>query len=207
MNRRALGALLVAYGVFGIILTIAGMVVGFDLAARVERLTGTAGDTLQAAARATRAAGDSFASVDSSLAESQTSADTAADLARDASATLDSLAAAMDLSIFGAQPLQPLGAQFSTSADQAEQLAGTLDAVTSSLSDTRTDVSSIGTELATLASRLEALESDAGVDAGAPPLRLFAGLLLAWIGLQSTGCLIYGASLLRPIRPLPPTVV
>jgi hypothetical protein len=108
----------------------------------------------------------------------------------------------MDLSIFGAQPLQPLGAQFSASADQAAQLAGTLDSVTSSLSDTRTDVSSIGTELSTLASRLEALESDAGVPSGAPPLRLFAGLLLAWIGLQSTGCLIYGVSLLRPPRVL-----
>lgn len=200
MSRRAIGTLLVAYGVFGVILTIAGMIVGFDLAARVERLTGTAGDTLQAAARATRAAGDSFTSVDASLSEAQTSAGTAANLARDASATLDSLAAAMNLSIFGAQPLQPLGAQFSTSADQAEQLAGTLDAVTSSLSDTRTDVSSIGTELGTLASRLEALEADAGVSSGSPPLRLFAGLLLAWIGLQSAGCLIYGVSLLRPVR-------
>lgn len=202
MSRRALGTLLVAYGVFGLVLTVAGMVVGFDLAARVERLTGTAGETIQAAARATRAAGDSFASVDSSLSESQSAAGSAADLARDASSTLDSLAVAMDLSIFGAQPLQPLGAQFSASADQAEQLAGTLDTVSSSLSDTRTDVASIGTELATLASRLEALESDAGVDAGAPPLRLLAGLVLAWIGLQAAGCLIYGASLLRPVRPI-----
>src|SRR5574338_888700 len=98
MSRRAIGTLLVAYGVFGVILTVAGMVVGFDLAARVERLTATAGDTLHAVARATRAAGDSFASVDSSLSEAQSSAGSAADLARDASATLDSLASAMDLS-------------------------------------------------------------------------------------------------------------
>ncbi len=202
MSRRALGTLLVAYGVLGLVLSVAGMVVGFDLATRLERLTGTAGETLQAAARATRAAGDSFASVDASLAESQASAGSAATLARDASTTLDALAVAMEVSILGTQPLEPLGAQFSTSADQAEQLAGTLDTVATSLSDTRTDVASIGTELSILASRLEALGGDVGAGTGAPPLRLLAGLLLAWIALQAAGGLLFGVSLLRPARPV-----
>ncbi|MDQ2690334.1 MAG: hypothetical protein M3Y29_08690 [Chloroflexota bacterium] len=200
MSRRAVGSLLVAYGVFGLALTIIGMLVGLELAGRVERLSGSAGGTLEAAADATRAAADSFASVDTSLTEAQSSADGAADLARDASLTLDALSAAMNITILGSQPLQPLSAQFATSADQAEQLAGTLESVASSLSNTRTDAASIGTELGILASELGTLESSMGIGSDPPPLRLFAVLLLAWIGIQAIAILAYGVSLLRPPR-------
>ena len=119
ITRRTVGRLLVAYGVIGFALVLVGALIGFDLAGRVEGLSGTATATLTAASRATDAAADAFVDVDASLAEARASSESAATLAREASGTLRSLAAAMDLSILGAQPLAPLAGEFEASADQA----------------------------------------------------------------------------------------
>lgn len=197
MRRRTLGWILIAYGIGGFVLLLAGAVTGMDAAARIERTAVVAGGTLSAAARATRAAADSFTSIDGSLADAQSSADTAADLSRDASATLDSLAAAMGISIFGSQPLAPLAVEFSTSAGQADQLADTLDSVSGSMSETRSDVAIIGVELDALSDQLETLEGTTGPGGSAPPLRLFIGLLLAWLAVPAIGAIVYGAVLLR----------
>ena len=196
-----MGWILIAYGVVGFVLLLAGAITGMDAAARIERTAVVAGGTLSAAARATRAAADSFTSIDGSLADAQSSADTAANLSRDASATLDSLAAAMGISILGSQPLAPLAVEFSTSADQADQLADTLDSVSGSMSETRTDVAVIGVELDGLSDQLETLEGTTG-PAGAPPLRLFIGLLLAWLAAPAIGAIVVGAVLLRNSRPV-----
>ena len=136
-----LGWSLVLYGLLGLGIVLGGAVVGLDVAARVERLASAAGGTLDAAARSTEAASDAFTNVDASLAESQVSAEGAADLALEASGTLDSLSRAMELSVFGAQPLLPLASEFADSADQAALLAETLDSVAASLDETRGDVS------------------------------------------------------------------
>jgi hypothetical protein len=202
MHRRTAGWALIAYGIAGIVLLVVGAISGMDAAARIERTAVVAGGTLAAAARATRAAADSFTSIDGSLAEAQSSAETAADLSRDASATLDSLAAAMGISIFGSQPLAPLAVEFSTSADQADQLGDTLDSVSGSMSETRTDVAVIGVELDGLSDQLETLEGTTGTGGTAPPLRLFIGLLLVWLAIPALGALVYGLVLLRPVRPV-----
>ena len=136
------------------------------------------------------------------ITEAQSSADTAAALSRDASATLDSLAAAMGITIFGSQPLAPLAVEFSTSSDQADQLADTLDSVSGSMSETRTDVAVIGVELDGLSDQLESLEITTDPAGGTPPLRLFIGLLLAWLAAQAIGAIVVGAVLLRTPRPV-----
>jgi type IV secretory pathway TrbL component len=202
MRRRTIGWVLIAYGVIGVVLLVAGAITGMGAAARIERTAVVAGGTLSAAARATRAAADSFTSIDGSLAEAQSSADMAADLSRDASATLDSLAAAMGIMIFGSQPLAPLAVEFSTSADQADQLAETLDSVSGSMSETRTDVAAIGVELDSLSDQLESLEITTDPTGGTPPLRLFIGLLLAWLAAPAIGAIVVGAVLLRTPRPV-----
>ena len=194
---------LIAYGVLGLLLVIGGAVIGLDVSGRIERLASSADGTLTAAARSTRAAADSFASIDGSLSEAQASADGAAILAREAGATLDSLAVAMQLSFFGAQPLLPLAPEFTASADQAEQLGGRLHAVGSSLGDTRTDVAIIGVELESLSSEIESLQDAGGEDGGSPPLRLFVALLLAGIAIPAVATLLFGMALLRPTRALP----
>ncbi len=197
---------LIVYGVMGLLLVVGGAVIGLDAAARVERLTLTAGGTLDAATRSTRAAAESFTSIDSSLSEAGASADAAAVLAREAGATLDSLAVAMQLSVFGAQPLISLADEFATSADQAVGLADQLDSVGGSLDDTRADVAVIGVELETLSRELEALRGSATGDGGSPPLRLLIGLLLAWMAMPAVGAIVFGVALLRGLRTVAPPI-
>ena len=198
ISRRTTGRLLIAYGVVGFALVVVGGIVGLDLAGRVEGLTGTATATLTAAARATDAAADAFVDVDVSLEEAQASSDAAAALAREASGSLRSLAAAMDLTIFGAQPLSLLADDFEASADQAAELADTLDRVGASLGDTRADVARIGPELTALGAELTALGTQPEAASAATPLRLFVALLLVWLVMQAAGSLVAGVVLARP---------
>lgn len=202
MERRALAWGLILYGAAGLVLIVAGAVVGLEAASRIERLAADADGTLAAATRATEAAAESFTNVDASLDEAETSAIAAAGLSRDAGGTLRSLALAMELSLFGAQPLLPLAAEFITSAEQAEELADTLTKVGGSLGDTRTDAVRVGTELEALSDRLDSLRGSSGTsDDAPPPLRLFIGLLLAWLALPALGAVVAGLALLRRPRP------
>ena len=207
MERRALAWGLILYGLAGIVLVIAGGAIGLDTASRIERLAADADGTLAAAARATEAAADSFTNVDASLQEAESSATAAAALSRDAAGTLRSLALAMELSLFGAQPLLPLSTEFLTSAGQAEELADTLASVGGSLGDTRLDVVVVGSELQTLGDRIKELRAPGGsTDGTPPPLRLLIGLLLAWLAMPALAALVAGLTLLRR-RPAAVTVV
>jgi phage-related tail protein len=197
ISRRTTGRLLIAYAILGFVLVAFGAFTGLELAAQVERLSGTADEALSAAARATEAAADSFTAVDGSLSDAQTSADAAAGLAREAAGSLRSLAAAMDVSILGTQPLQGLAAAFETNAGQADALAGTLDAVGGSLGDTRTEVALIGPELSSLSEELRTLGTEPEAAAAAPGLRLFVVLLLVWLVMQAFASLVAGLVLLR----------
>jgi hypothetical protein len=197
ISRRAAGWLLVIYGVLGFVLVVSGALVGLDAADRFERLATDANATISSAAAATDAAAESFTNVDASLAESRTSADAAAALAREASGTLTALATAMSLSIFGAQPLLPLAAEFTTSAEQAGELAETLDGVGASLGDTRADVARIAPQLERLSDELDALGDGSERGAGTPPLRVFVVVLLAWLLMQAVGSLLAGLVLMR----------
>jgi hypothetical protein len=200
ISRRTIGQLLIAYGVVGFALVVVGAFIGLDLAGRVEGLSGTATATLTAAARATDAAADAFVDVDTSLDEARASSDAASVLAREASGTLRALAAAMDLSILGAQPLSPLADDFEASADQAAELADTLHRVGSSLGDTRADVARIGPELTALSGELTTLGDQPAAASAAAPLRLFVVLLLAWLVMQAAGSLFAGLVLVVGAR-------
>lgn len=197
ISRRTTGRLLIAYAILGFVLVAFGAFTGLELAAQVERLSGTADQALSAAARATDAAADSFTSVDGSLSDAQTSADSAAGLAREAAGSLRSLAASMDVSILGTQPLQGLAAAFEENAEQADALAGTLDSVGASLGDTRTEVARIGPELSSLSEELRTLGTEPEAAAAAPGLRLFVVLLLVWLVMQAFASLVAGLVLLR----------
>lgn len=203
MRRPLLAWSLILYGVLGFALILGGAMIGLELAARVERLATTADGTLAAAVRSTDAAGDAFTNVDGSLSEAETSAAAAGALARDASGTLASLARAMELSVFGAQPLLPLAGEFDASAEQASALGETLDRVGGSLGATRTDVTSIGSELDELSVQLAGLRDANGSGGTAPLLRPFVILLLSWLLVPAVGGLLAGLALLRRPRTSP----
>lgn len=200
MAGRALGWALLAYGIAGVALVVVGAIGGLEMASRVEHLALRADSTLAAAQRATQATADSFTGVDESLRTGEISADGAATLARDTSATLRSLSLAMSLNILGTQPLQPLAADFAASADQAAALADTLDGVSTSLADTRADMTGIGAELDQLAVELGALRDASSTEGSAPSIRLFVMMVLVWLALQALGALIGGFALLRRPR-------
>lgn len=202
MAGRALGWALLAYGIAGVALVVVGAIGGLEMASRVENLALRADSTLAAAQRATQATADSFTGVDESLRTGEMSADGAATLARDASATLRSLSLAMSLNILGTQPLQPLAADFAASADQAAALADTLDGVSTSMADTRADMTGIGAELDQLAVELGALRDASSTEGSAPSIRLFVMMVLVWLALQALGALIGGFALLRRPRPV-----
>lgn len=196
-GRRWLGWGLILYGVLGVAMIAAGTLIGLEVADRVERLATDADEAIVAAATATRAAADSFDGVDDSLSGAVDSTTAAAALARRSEETLDNLAAAMSISILGAQPLRPLAADFADSAELAGELAVTLDGVQGSLGDTQSDVGAIGDDLDALATELEDLGGSAGLEGGAPPVRLFVGLLLVWLGVQVVAAFVGGIALLR----------
>lgn len=196
-GRRWLGWGLIAYGLVGVAMIVAGSLIGLAAADRVERLVTDADDALAAASTATRAAADSFDGVDDSLTRANDSSAAAAALARRAQDTLDNLAAAMEVSILGARPLLPLAADFADSAVLAGDLAGTLDGVQESLGSTQADIATIGDELDLLASELEDLGSATQLDEGAPPVRIFVGLLLVWLGVQVVAAFVGGIVVLR----------
>lgn len=200
MAGRALGWALLAYGIVGLALVVVGALGGLEMADRIENLAVSADSTLAAAQRATEATAESFTGVDESLGEGEASADAAAILAREASATLQSLSVAMNISILGTQPLRPLAADFADSADQASALADTLDGMGASLSDTRADMVAIGSQIEALATELEALRDASSTEDAAPPVRLFVTIVLVWLGLQALGALIAGLAFLRPPR-------
>lgn len=194
--RRRLAWGLVAYGLLGLSLVLVGGFIGVGLADRIERVASAADGTLAAAADSTRAAADSFTSVDRSLEGSEVATSAAAALSREAGATLSRLALAMQLSIFGAQPLLPLAEDFERSAEQAGEVATALDDVGASVGETRADASQIGVELDELADQLEDLRGAAEAPE-APPIRLFVLLLMAWVTVPAVGALFVGSSLLR----------
>ena len=198
MGRSTLAWGLVAYGLVGLALSIAGFTFGLDAAGQLERLTAATDTTLEAAARSTAVAGDSFDSIDASLVNAEGSIAQAATLSADAGATLDALSVAMDLSIFGAQPLQPLADEFADAADQAEELAATLEVTSGSISDVRTDADAIGAELDALASELDALRDSVPVNP--VPIRGLVALLLAYLSLPAVAALVAGSLMLRAQR-------
>jgi hypothetical protein len=198
MGRSTLAWGLVAYGLLGLALSIVGFTFGLDAAGQLERLAATTDTTLEAAARSTAAAADSFDSIDTSLVSAEGSIAQAATLSADASATLDALSAAMNLSIFGAQPLQPLSDEFADAADQAGALATTLGTTAGSVTDVRIDAEAIGAELKALAGELEALRES--VPADPVPVRGLVALLLAYLTLPAVAALVAGLLMLRAQR-------
>jgi len=201
ISRRGLGWALIAYGVLGVALVLGGAPAGLSLAASVETLAVTADDTLRAAVASTEAAADAFVNVDASLAQAESSAQSAAELSRDASGTLTSLSAAMELSVFGVQPMLPLAGEFEASASQAFALGDELTGVADSMGGTRDDVAQIGSELSRLSVELAKLREAGGNGDAPPPIRTFVLLLLAWLMVPAIGGIVGGAALLRTLPP------
>jgi hypothetical protein len=199
---RVLGWLLAAYAVVGALFIVTALLVGGPLVSRLDRLATSATDTLDAATAAADAAADAFDGFDTSLTDARASASQAADLSRDTSVTLDGLAEAMSVSIFGSRPLEPLAGQFSASAEQLRQMGDDLDGIGTALTTNREDVARVGLEMRALADEMATLRGglvEEQASGGLPLSWLFYGFLL-WQLLPVTAAAIGGTWLLRHTR-------
>ncbi len=177
---RILAWLLAAYAIAGAVLVAAALLVGGPLVARVDRLTTSAVETMDAATDAANAAADAVDGFDASVVEAQASAQDAAGLSRETAATVEALAAAMSLQVFGAQPLLPLADEFERSAEQMRALGDNLDAIGAALTTNRDDIATVGTRMRELADSLTGLQGRIGQErtAGIPLTWLYYGFLL-----------------------------
>lgn len=211
-GMRMLGWLLAAYAAIGLVLVVAAFLVGGPLVSRLDRLSTAATTTMAAAAEAADAAADAFGGFDASLGEARRSASDAASLSRETSATLDALAAAMSLSIFGTQPLLPLADQFSASAQQLRQMGDNLDQIGEALVANQSDIARVGVRMRTLADRLGSFQARLGSErlTGDLPLGwLFYGFVLWQLlpivaaGIGAAWLLRHTRTVLVPDRPTP----
>jgi hypothetical protein len=190
---RAAGVALVVFGLVGAVLTLGLLVVGGEAVAQAEQLSTTADASVEAASRSLTDAATAFGGFDTSLEEAQDSAGQAAGLARDTAATMSNLAAAMSITVFGAQPFVALAADFERGADQLDELGTSLDRIGANLGANRDQMSAVSRDLGELAAQVELLDA---ATTEPPALRLLLYLLTAWLALPSLGALVGGAWLL-----------
>ncbi|HUQ42254.1 MAG TPA: hypothetical protein VM052_07115 [Candidatus Limnocylindrales bacterium] len=199
MSRRTrgrLGAALLAYGVIGLVLMGIFFWVADSAIQRLAIVDPSAGPL----AEATSALGDTanaFGGFGTSLVDAERATAQAATSARDASSTASRLADAMNLSIFGAQPLLPLVQDFRRQATDLDDMAKGLDTLSSSLRSNQGDVAKIRDDLTLLRSRLASAQTG-GISV--EPLRALVLLLVAWLSFPALASLVAGISLLRSAR-------
>lgn len=199
---RLLGWLLLAYAVVGVVFVVVAALVGAPLVGRAERLANSASGTMDAAAAAAATSADAFGGFDTSIEQARTSATDAAALTRQTSVTLDGLADAMSLSIFGAQPLLPLAGQFTDSAEQLRQLGDSLDGIGQALDANRGDVAEVGLRMRDLADEMAGFQDRIASERGSTALPLswlFYGFL-AWQLLPILAAAVAGRWLLSRTR-------
>lgn len=190
---RRLGAVLVAYGLAGLLLL--GMfLAAADAAIQRLAVVDPAAGPLADATTALGDAASAFGGFGTSLADAQRAAAESATASRDAAVTADRLADGMSISIFGAQPLLGIAQDFRREAADLDAVARSLDTLAASLRANQDDVALIRADLDALRLRLEAARSGG---ASVEPLRALVTLLVLWLALPAIASLGAGAWLLR----------
>jgi hypothetical protein len=203
---RAVGTALIAWGVVGIVL-LALFFNGF--AGPISDLN-TMADSLEAQRTAALEAIDSardtidqtavgVRGMDTSLADAKAAVDRASGIATDVGETMGGLAQAMQVTIFGLQPLAGLSTGFSDAATQLGGLSTDLATIGESLDANRDDAVAVAASLDDLSSALTDFRT--AVDAGPQlddvarsidSLRMGILALLAWLGALAVGSVAAG---------------
>lgn len=214
---RSAAIALCAYGVLGLIIAAAMLVVGISTFGQVTSLQRTLESerqslvqsirTVSGTLRDTSAATSGF---QQSIDNARGAADQASKLANNSAGTFRDLAArAGAVSVLGVQPLAGVAPDFDTSADQLQQLAITLGTTRDALSQNGDDVRRVGGDLGLLQTQLDAVASSLdqpgvlGMDARSllPFQVAFYGMCLLVV-LQSAFSIVAGAALYRLQRAL-----
>ena len=164
---RSAAIALCAYGILGLIIAAAMLVVGISTFNQVaglqktletERLTLVANlHTVSSTLHDTASATGNF---EQSIDGARNAADQASQLANTSAGTFRGLGTSVGaVSLLGIQPLAGLAPQFNASADQLQQLAISLGATRDALAQNGGDVQRVGSDLSQLQTQLDAVAS------------------------------------------------
>ncbi len=214
---RSAALALVAYGVLGLVIAAAMLIVGISTFNQVASLQHTLESeraslvqsiqTVSATLHDTAGATTNF---QQSIDQARAAADQASSLANSSAGTFRQLGAeAGAISVLGVQPLAGVAPEFSTSADQLQQLAISLGSARDALSQNGGDVGRVGGDLNRLQGQLDNVATSLsqpgvlGLDAQSllPFQVAFYGMCLLVI-LQSAFSIVAGVALYRLSRAL-----
>jgi hypothetical protein len=212
---RTAAIALEVYGVLGLFITAAMVVVGYSTFSQVTTLQrGLEGEraslvqSIRTVSTTLADTANSTANFQRSIDGARTSADSASSLANQSAGTFRQLGQSLNLTIFGLQPLAGLAPQFDQSADQMQQLAISLGNTRDSLAQNVSDVRRVGGDLQQLQRQLDvvasALEQPGllGASQQLLPFQIaFYGMCLL-VFMQSLFAVVAGAALFRLQRAL-----
>jgi hypothetical protein len=214
---RSAAVALCAYGLLGLAIAAAMLVIGVSTFEQVTKLQKTLETERQSLVQSIRSVSGTLkdtstatTNFEQSIVGARNAANQASQLANTSAGTFRSLGTTTaSISVLGIQPLATLAPQFNASADQLQQLAITLGATRDSLAQNGTDVQSVGTDLRTLQVQLDAVATSLnqpgvlGLDAQSLlPFQLaFYGMCLLVI-VQSAFSIVAGVALFRLQRAL-----
>jgi uncharacterized phage infection (PIP) family protein YhgE len=213
---RTAAVALELYGILGLAISVAMLVVGVTTFGQIAGLQKNLDDqrgpliqSLRTASATVRDTASAAANFQSSINNARTSVDNAATLAASSASTARNISNTMSsISLFGIQPLAALAPQFSTSADQLQQLSGSLVSTRDALALNGSDIGRVGTDLGQLQVQLDTVAtslSQAGIFGSGQSLLAFQvafyGMCLLVI-LQSAFSLVAGITLYRLQRAL-----
>lgn len=204
---RRLGAGLIAFGVVGLFLVAAAVVMLLAAGPSLDEV-GTVSDPRGPARRALADASAtlddlarSAGSLETTLTASQASLTDAASATRSLSEALTDAGSAMDVEILGNRPFAAVGEQLTSASTSirrvGEDLAGLSQRLGGHAGDART-IATDATALRTSVDQIDAsLAGPAGVGLGASVavVRLVLIGLLVWLGVAAGGCVLIGRRL------------
>ncbi|MBV8719480.1 MAG: hypothetical protein JOZ65_30795 [Chloroflexi bacterium] len=214
---RSAAVALSAYGVLGLVIAAAMLVVGISTFSQVTRLQNTLESERQSLVQSIRTVSGTLKDTSAattnfqqSIVGARNAADQASQLANSSAGTFRNLGGTTaTVSVLGFQPLASLAPQFNASADQLQQLAITMGITRDSLSQNGTDVQRVGGDLSLLQTQLDAVANSLtqpgvlGLDAQSllPFQVAFYGMCLLVI-VQSAFSIVAGVVLFRLQRAL-----
>ena len=213
---RSAAVALELYGILGLAIAAAMLVVGISTFGQVASLQRTLDQERTSLVQSIRIVSGTIHDTASATTDFQRSidsarsgADTASSLANNTVGTFRSMADSVDVSIFGLRPLAGLAPQFAQSADQLQQLAISLGTTRDALAQNGADVGRVGGDLNQLQQQLDALATSLnqpgvltfGSQTLLPFQVAFYGMCLLVI-LQSAFSIVAGVALYRLQRAL-----
>lgn len=200
---------LVAYGVIGIVLSVAGLLMAARPLATLQSAAGqggTAGRWLDSAVAALAGVEQSTSGAATSLAAAETATRSAAGLFDQLSSAMAGLRDASGLSVLGLQPLAGMSGELDAVATRAGTLADDMGTLGSSLAGETGNLGRLSSDLAALRAEMSSLRALVGGDGGGGIVDAIGGLtvvaLLAalWLTLPALASLAVGLDQLRRLR-------